>query len=94
VILEEEMEIIPQFKMDASDELNKIIMAHLMDIRNQSKDSKCQTLNYNRIEEIIGTTFSEDIILLDIFKTELHLLSLWGENYQSQSFKVRYQEFL
>ncbi|CAG7682931.1 unnamed protein product [Allacma fusca] len=86
LILEDVMEMMPSTCISAEESQLQFFCNHLKQIRSLASWSSIQRRN---LERQLAETSVDDIVLQDIFRTELHLILLWGSDYPDKSLKER-----
>jgi len=84
-------ELFPGFQNSSAQDKLAITVSHLRSIYKLSKNEAIQRRNVERL----GTDLliPEDLVLVDIFRTEVHLIILWGMLYNDISLQSRCKQY-
>lgn len=91
IIMENCWELFPGFQNTSANEKLAITMAHLKSINILSRNEQVQRRNFDRLEK--DFMIPEDLILVDIFRTEVHLIILWGLMYGEVTLQARCKQY-
>lgn len=91
IIQENAWELMPGFQNLAGNEKLALTVQHLKGIYLLSRNWQMQKRNLERLA--VDMRIPEDLILTDIFRTEVHLIILWGMVYQDISLEQRCRQY-
>lgn len=91
IILEDSWELFPCFKNSPAEDKLAVTLAHLKSIQFLSRNETVHRKNFARLS--IDLQVTEDLILDDIFRTEVHLIILWGLMYADTSLEARCKQY-
>ncbi|CAL8137986.1 unnamed protein product [Orchesella dallaii] len=91
IILENCWELFPGFQNSSAQDKLAITVSHLRSIHRLSRNESIQRRNIERL----GADFliPEDLVLVDIFRTEVHLIILWGLLYSDITLQSRCKQY-
>jgi len=93
LVLEDSLEILPVSCVTGEGTQLEFFTGHLKDLRYLSSWEELQRRNLERLLTESSATFEFDVVLTDLFRTEFHLMLLWGsEEYQKMSLKMRCED--
>jgi hypothetical protein len=89
--LEEQSKLLPFFRNVSEEDKLRLTVAHMRQFYHFCDNEAVHTRNIQRIFE--ETNVVADIILSDMFLTEVHLIILWGPEYAKTSIGERCKDY-